>query len=141
MQPYAVQTPLGWTIIGSRLHSNSSFPVQASSKTFNPVATSTSKGFNSEALKNVTSSNVVLSNKCSSLLVTCSILSSSTSVFQQHPTSKAVFSNHRRVRRYKFDSSSSIQTVKKLFGKHARKVVARFAHRTVIGPKFPCHIR
>ena len=100
-QPYAVETPLGWTIIGSKLQSNF--------KSLVPSLPETSSSVSSTAIN-------VKPTKCASLLMTCSTSSSSTTVssFYQHRTHETVHSNRRNLRRNKFDPSSSIQTVKKI---------------------------
>ena len=114
-QPYAVQTPLGWTIIGSRLPSNSNLLVPASLETSNLAALSTSNRVTSTTPRTVTSNNVAKPIKCSSLLVKRLISSSLTTVscVYQHRSNKTVHSNRRNLRQCKFDPSSSIQTIKK----------------------------
>ena len=107
-EPYAVQTPLGWTIIGLTSPSSSPSLRPSSLNTFGePVSSNPSK---------ITSS-IEPKAKCSSLL-TCSCPSSKTFVVEsrQHiPEKSTLLCNLQRSPHRKFDSSSSIQTVRKFY--------------------------
>ena len=105
-EPYAVQTPLGWTIIGSTSHSNIPLPLPQSSSM--PVHSSSLP--ESSKVNCSMKPKKPLQHKASSLLIrahSCSIYSS-----QMHrpPSTNLIFSNKSKfLPRRKFDPRSSVQ--------------------------------
>ena len=115
-KPYAVQTPLGWTIIGSTSLPLSKSPLQKSSGGSTGLDSSTPVSVRSKNIERSKASKPTASSSLLTRVVSSTSSSTDLPQFNRRRTPQAtLFYYLRHLSHRKFDPCSSIQTVKKLY--------------------------